>query len=51
MGIQKAIAAVVLSVLMLIEIGTGWQSGVTEEWILATLAILSPILVYVIPNR
>lgn len=48
---NKAIVALVLSALSLIELGTGWQSGVTEDWLLATIAIITPILVWAIPNR
>lgn len=51
MGMQKAIAALVLAAAQLIEIITGWQFGLSEDWVLATLAILTPIVVWIVPNR
>ena len=51
MGIQKALVALVLSALTIVELLTGWKSGVTEDWLIGLLAILSPILVWLVPNR
>ena len=51
MGMQKAIIALILAVLQIIEIWSGWKSGITEEWLITVLAVLGPILVWAIPNR
>lgn len=47
----KAVVAVIVSALELAELATGWSSSaITPEWIEATLMILSPILVWLVPN-
>lgn len=49
---SKAIVAVIMAVLILIEQLTGFHfPGVNEEWITVLLAVLTPILVYFVPNR
>ena len=51
-NIQKAIVAVIMAVLLLIETWFGWKSEyISEEWILSILAILTPFLVWLIPNK
>lgn len=47
---SKAIAAAVVAVLALIEIFFGWDLGIGEEWVLSILAVLTPILVWAVPN-
>jgi hypothetical protein len=48
----KAVVAVVMGLLLLIEAWTGWKSDViSEEWLLTIIAVLTPILVYFVPNR
>jgi hypothetical protein len=49
--LNKAIIAAVLAVLTLIEVWTGWKSGITEEYLLTVFAVLTPILVYLVPNK
>ncbi|MBO0710756.1 MAG: hypothetical protein J2P47_05690 [Acetobacteraceae bacterium] len=47
----KAIIAVIMSSLELIEQWTGFQApGITPEWIETTLMILTPILIYFVPD-
>jgi hypothetical protein len=48
---SKAIAAAVVAVLALIEIFFGWDLGIGEEWVLSILAVLGPIVVWLVPNR
>jgi hypothetical protein len=43
---SATIVAVVLGALELIEVWTGWKSGITEEWILSVLAVFTPILAW-----
>lgn len=48
---NKAIVAVIMSVIALIEEFYGKQLGISEEWVLTTIAILTPVLVWLVPNR
>ena len=48
---NKAWAALLMAVLTLLELYFGISLGLSENAILALLAILSPILVWAIPNR
>ena len=48
---NKAWAALAIAILTLIELYTGFSLGLSENAILAVLAILSPILVWIIPNQ
>lgn len=48
---NKAIAAFILAGLTIIELWTGWGApGITEEWIITVLALLTPIIVWLVPN-
>jgi len=38
-----AIVATVLGLLEIIEVWTGWKSGITEDWIITALAVLAPL--------
>jgi len=51
--IDKAIVAFVLGALSIVNLvfGTGWWSNVTEETIGIVLAVLMPILTWLVPNR
>lgn len=49
--INKAIIAAILSILTLIEVWSGWQSGITEDYLITLFAVLTPILVWFIPNK
>ena len=49
---NKALVAFIMSALVLLEDLFGWTFGfVTEQGIIAILAILTPLLVWLIPNR
>lgn len=48
---NKAIVAVVMAVLTLVEVWGGWHFGISEDWVVSLLAILTPILVWLVPNR
>jgi hypothetical protein len=53
-SLDKALAALVMAILSIITIWTGWGldlSLVVDERIASAFAILTPIVVYFVPNR
>lgn len=48
---NKAWVAFIMSVLTILEVTWGIHFGISEEWMVATLAIITPILVWLVPNR
>lgn len=47
----KAIVAAIMAALLIIEAWTGWKSELlTEEWVITILGILTPIIVFLVPN-
>lgn len=49
---DKALVAAILGVLSILSIAFGWHlTWITEEGILAVIAIITPIIVYLVPNR
>lgn len=50
---DKAIAAAILGILSLITLwwGNHGLEWITEEWILGVLAVITPIIVFLVPNR
>jgi hypothetical protein len=49
---DKALVAAILGVLSILSLVFGWHlQWITEEGITAVIAILTPILVYLVPNR
>lgn len=48
---DKAIVAAIMAGLVVIEQVWGWGSGITEEYVTVVIAALSPILVWLVPNR
>lgn len=48
---NKAWVAAIMAALTLIELSWGIHFGISEEWVVSTLAILTPILVWLVPNR
>ena len=40
------LVAVVLGLAELIENFTGWKAGITQEWIIAVLAVITPIVAW-----
>lgn len=50
--VNKAVVALVMAVLVVIDQAWGISLGpVSEEWVTVILAILTPIIVYLVPNR
>jgi hypothetical protein len=48
---NKALVAVIMGILLLIENWTGWRIGLGEPWVETLLAVLTPIFVWLVPNR
>lgn len=49
---SKAIVATIMAILLIIEEWTGWKSDlISEQGIITFLAVLTPVLVWAIPNR
>ena len=49
---NKAIVALIMSALTIVEITTGFSiPGVSEMWLTMLLLVLNPILVWAVPNR
>lgn len=48
---NKLWAACVMSILALVELHFGWSFGLSEEIVLSIIAIITPLLVWLIPNR
>ena len=48
---SKAIIATIMGGLVILEAWTGWKSDfLTEETVLTVIGILTPILVFFVPN-
>jgi len=46
-----ALVAVIMSILELVELWTGWvPAGITTQWVETTLMILAPILIWLVPR-
>jgi hypothetical protein len=50
-SIDKALAALVMGAASIIDLAYGPFFGVNEETLAGVIAILTPIVVYLIPNR
>ena len=49
---NKAIVALVMAILVIIEQLWGFHiAGISEQWLTMLLAILTPILVWLVPNH
>lgn len=49
---NKTVVAAILAILTLLDLYFGFSlSWLTEDWLIALFAVLSPILVYFTPNR
>jgi hypothetical protein len=46
MANAATIVAVILGALEIIEAWTGWKSGITEDWILSILAVLTGVFAW-----
>jgi hypothetical protein len=50
-SIDKALIAFIMAGLSLLNYFTGITTGVTEEWVAGAVGVLTPILVWLVPNR
>ena len=50
-SIDKAIAAVVCGIIYMINTMTPFHFGIEESTVSAVVGILSPVLVYFVPNK
>jgi hypothetical protein len=50
-SIDKALTAIVMAALYLINVFGGIELGLAEETVAAIIAALTPILVWLVPNR
>lgn len=50
-SIDKALAAIVMAALFLLNAFAGINLGISEETVGAIIAAATPVLVYLIPNR
>lgn len=49
---NKTVVAAILAILTLLDLYFGVSFGwLTEDWLIALFAVLSPILIYFTPNR
>ena len=51
--VDKALVALVLAILSIVNLvwGPGWWTNATEETVGVIIAVLMPILVWLVPNR
>jgi hypothetical protein len=50
-GMDKALVALVMGALYVWNAFAPWQIGVSEETVQTIIGILTPVLVYAIPNK
>lgn len=51
-GMDKAIVALLTALASILTIGFGWTfGGISEEHILGLIAVITPVLVWLIPNK
>jgi hypothetical protein len=48
---NKTWIAAIMAIVTLIDLYFGWNHGITEEYLTMLLIVLSPILVWLVPNR
>ena len=48
---NKALVALIMAILIFIEAHWGFTLGISEEAVIGLLALLTPILVWLVPNR
>jgi hypothetical protein len=49
--IDKAVAAAILAIISIIALAGGLADTLTEEWVAGIIAVLTPVIVWLIPNR
>jgi hypothetical protein len=47
---NKAIVSIIMGILVIVEQVWGWNLGIGEEYVTMVLAVIWPILVWIIPN-
>jgi len=47
---SKAIVSIIMGALVIVEQWFGRELGISEEWVTTALAVIWPILVWLIPN-
>lgn len=50
-SIDKAVAAAIMSIISIIALAGGLTDQLTEEWVAGIVAALTPVIVWLIPNR
>jgi len=48
---NKAIVSIIMGALVIAEQWWGREFGISEEWVTTALAVVWPILVWLIPNQ
>jgi hypothetical protein len=48
---NKTWIAAVMAIVTLVDLYFSWNHGITEEYLTMLLVVLSPLLVWAIPNR
>ena len=50
-SLDKALVALVMGVLYLLNTFTTFHVGLTQDQVTAAIALLTPVLVYLVPNK
>lgn len=50
-SVDKAVAAAIMAIISIIALSGGLSDTLTEEWVAGIVTVLTPIIVYLIPNR
>lgn len=50
-SVDKAIAALVMATVFLVNNFTGWHLGLDEDTVNAIAGVLTPLMVWLVPNR
>lgn len=49
--LDKALAALVMAVLSIVNLVFGWNFGISPETVSGIIAALTPLIVYMVPNK
>jgi len=50
-SIDKAVASAIMAVISIIALAGGLADTLTEEWVAGVVAALTPVIVWLIPNK
>jgi hypothetical protein len=50
-SIDKSIVGVIMGVIFLVNAFTGWHFGVEETTVTTIVSVLTPVLIYFVPNK